>query len=197
VSDKPTRDTTAGTVYLDLRKLARHTGRPTDELLQLYALEGFLSRVTMSRHRPNFVLKGGVLLAAYEVRRPTRDIDFAMRNIDGDLGGLLALIKDVLSENVNDGISFDIEATTIDTIRDEAVYPGARARISGALATAKIRSHIDINIGDPLWPEPAIVEIPRLLGGQALPILGYSIELVLAEKIVTGDCQLNGGSGLA
>lgn len=29
----------------------------------------------MSRHRDHFVLKGGVLLAAFDERRPTRDID--------------------------------------------------------------------------------------------------------------------------
>jgi predicted nucleotidyltransferase component of viral defense system len=50
----------------------------TDELIQLYALEGFLDRLSKSRFAENFVLKGGVLLAAFDARRPTRDIDFAM-----------------------------------------------------------------------------------------------------------------------
>jgi hypothetical protein len=72
VTFKPDRSTTAGTVYLDLRKLAKDTHRPTDELHQLYALEGFLDRLSRSSHHPNFVLKGGVLLAAYAERRPTR-----------------------------------------------------------------------------------------------------------------------------
>lgn len=62
----PSRQTIAGQVYLDVRRLARTTGRATDELLQLYALEGFLDRLTQSDQRDHFVLKGGVLLAAYE-----------------------------------------------------------------------------------------------------------------------------------
>ena len=57
----PNRHTTAGRMFLDLRRLAQTTGRTTDELLQLYALEGFLDRLTQSDQRDHFVLKGGVL----------------------------------------------------------------------------------------------------------------------------------------
>ena len=71
------RKTTAGATYLDLQATARATGRPVDELFQFYALEGFLRRLTRTSHADNFVLKGGVLLAAYSDRRPTRDVDLA------------------------------------------------------------------------------------------------------------------------
>jgi hypothetical protein len=43
---------------------------------------------------------------------------------------------------------------------------------------------VDVNVGDPIWPEPQEVRLPRLLGGE-LAIRGYPLELVLAEKIVT------------
>lgn len=72
---RPTRATTAGRAYLDLQNLARKQRRPTDELHQIYALEGFLARLAVSRYADQLVLKGGVLLAAYDTRRPTRDID--------------------------------------------------------------------------------------------------------------------------
>lgn len=78
---KPTRADTAGQRYLDLQKLARTTGRRTDELFQLYALEGFLERLLKSRLAENLILKGGVLLAAFDTRRPTRDIDFLAQNL--------------------------------------------------------------------------------------------------------------------
>lgn len=71
------RSSVAGSRYLDLQRKARQTGRPTDELIQLYALECFLDRLTRSAFAQKFVLKGGVLLAALDARRPTRDIDFA------------------------------------------------------------------------------------------------------------------------
>jgi hypothetical protein len=64
----PTRASTAGRAYLDLRKLARENHRPVDELLQLYVLEAFLDRLTSSRFTEQLVLKGGVLLAAFDER---------------------------------------------------------------------------------------------------------------------------------
>ncbi|WP_197681614.1 hypothetical protein [Actinopolymorpha singaporensis] len=72
---RPTRATVDGRAYLDLQNLARTQHRPTDELHQLYALEGFLIRLTISRHADKLVLKGGVLLAAYNARRPKRSAE--------------------------------------------------------------------------------------------------------------------------
>jgi hypothetical protein len=63
VTNRPTKETVAGQRYLDLQREARRTGRPTDELIQLYALECFLDRLVHSAFASKFVLKGGVLLA--------------------------------------------------------------------------------------------------------------------------------------
>jgi hypothetical protein len=49
---RATKETIAGKRYLDLQREARRTGRPTDELIQLYALECFLDRLVHS----NFAL---------------------------------------------------------------------------------------------------------------------------------------------
>lgn len=81
----PTRATVAGRAYLDLQNLARRSGRPTDELHQIYALEGFLARLAISPYADKLVLKGGVLLAAYAARRPTRDVDLQGRWISNNV----------------------------------------------------------------------------------------------------------------
>ena len=36
---RATKETTAGRKYLELQREARRTGRPTDELIQLYAMQ--------------------------------------------------------------------------------------------------------------------------------------------------------------
>jgi len=185
MSPRPDRSTSAGTAYLDLRKLAAATSRPTDELQQLYALEGFLDRLTRSIHSDKFVLKGGVLLAAYTERRPTRDVDLAAHQLQADGETIHTLVNEILAIAIDDGLTFDLDKTSVETIRDDADYPGLRAKVSGSLATAMIRFHIDINIGDPIWPKPRPIELPRLLGSTPLTLDGYSAELVLAEKIVT------------
>ncbi len=72
----PSRATPAGRAYLDLRLKARADRRPVDELMQLYVLECFLARLAATRFAEQFVLKGGVLLAAssagpFAMWRPT------------------------------------------------------------------------------------------------------------------------------
>jgi Nucleotidyl transferase AbiEii toxin, Type IV TA system len=59
-----------------------------------------------------------------------------------------------------------------------------RVTLRGRLSTARETLHVDVNVGDPIWPAPQPVHRPRLLGG-AIEVLGYPIEMVLAQKIVT------------
>ncbi|WP_419853302.1 nucleotidyl transferase AbiEii/AbiGii toxin family protein [Candidatus Poriferisodalis sp.] len=184
MSPQPSRDTTAGAAYLDLQAAARATGRPVDELFQLYALEGFLRRLVETDHAATFVLKGGVLLAAYSERRPTRDIDLAGTDIDGDLTAIESIVADIVTVNLDDGLD-RLAIAKVDEIRDDASYPGIRATVTGQLDRARLRFHVDISIGDPLWPEPDLVELPQLLDAEPIPVRAYSAELILAEKIIT------------
>jgi hypothetical protein len=77
---RPTRSTAAGRAYLDLQRRARGEGRPTQELLTLYVVERWLARLALSPYTEQFVLKGGILLAAFDARRPTADVDALARN---------------------------------------------------------------------------------------------------------------------
>lgn len=181
---RATKETAAGRKYLELQREARRTGRPTDELIQLYALECFLDRLTHSEFAQNFVLKGGVLLAALNARRPTRDIDFAARAIDNDADTVLRLVRQIAAVSIDDGIEFDGADAKAETIRDEDAYSGVRVTLSGTLSRATLRLHVDVNVGDPIWPDPQNITLPRLLDG-VLIVRGYPLEMVLAEKIVT------------
>ena len=75
MSPNPQHGTPAGDAAIALRKLARQTSGDVQELMTLYTLEGLLARIAASEYRDDFVLKGGVLLAAFAARRPTKDID--------------------------------------------------------------------------------------------------------------------------
>jgi Nucleotidyl transferase AbiEii toxin, Type IV TA system len=185
ITDRPTRATVEGRVYLDLQNLARRQHRPTDELHQLYGLEGFLARLATSPYRDKLVLKGGVLLAAYDARRPTRDIDLQGRAIDGQRDDILRLVQDIAAVRLDDGLVFGTTTTTAETIRDDAEYSGVRVTLTATLATAKLSLHVDINVGDPIWPAPRTVAMPRLLGGPSIALVGYPLSMVYAEKIIT------------
>ena len=128
-----------------------------------------------------------MLLAAFGTRRPTRDIDFAARDLYNDAGHVLGVVREIvaLTPEKEDGLIFDSSGATADVIRDDDQYSGVRVSMGVALATARTRFHVDVNVGDPIWPAPNHVEIPRLLGGEPLGLVGYPLHMVHAEKIVT------------
>lgn len=180
----PSRATSAGRAYLDLQKQARAARRPVDEYLQFYVLECFLARLASSPYAERFVLKGGVLLAAFGERRPTRDIDFLAEGQDNDPEAVLAAIIKIARINIDDGVSFDLTTAKTSLIRDEDLYPGVRVTMFTQLWTARPQFHIDVNVGDPIHPAPNTIQIPRLLGGE-LAVRAYPLAMVFAEKIVT------------
>lgn len=181
---RPTRATTAGRAYLDLQRLARRTGRPTDELHQVYALEGFLARLAVSPYADRLVLKGGVLLAAYAVRRPTRDVDLQGQWISNDADHVLGIVRRVGAQDVDDGLLLDTARATAEGIRDDDVYAGVRVSMTGSLSAARVTFHVDVNVGDPIWPAPRQITLPRLLDGE-ITVNGYPLAMVHAEKVVT------------
>jgi hypothetical protein len=181
------RGTAAGDAYLDLQNQARRTGRPTQELLQLFVLEGFLARLAVSDTREHFVLKGGVLLAAFDSRRPTKDVDLAGLDVANDADTVLNLVSHVLAIEppVDDGIEFVADTTTAEAIREQDDYSGVRVHVQARLAGARLPFHVDVNVGDPIWPAPRTVAVPRLRGGEPIEVPGYPMHMVHAEKIVT------------
>jgi hypothetical protein len=184
----PNRSTAEGRAYLDLQARAKKDGRTTQEYLQLYCLEGFLSRLVASGHTEKLVLKGGVLLAAYALRRPTVDVDLAASNQTNDAEDVRRLVADIaatpITGEADDGLIYDSDGARAETIREDDAYSGVRVTMRATLATANLHFHVDVNVGDPISPAPVEVELPKLLGG-AIDLLGYPIPMVVAEKTVT------------
>jgi hypothetical protein len=182
--DRPTRGTIGGRAYLDLQSLALKAGRSADELLRLYALEGLLARLAVSRHAARLVLKGGLLLAAYGTRRATRDIDLQARPRASELGNVLTMVGEIAGIGADDGLSYTAEAATAHAIGHDDAYRGVRVVLTGTLADTSIRLHVDVNVGDPVWPAPEAVLVPGLLGRDVV-LSGYPLSMVHADKIVT------------
>ena len=182
---RPTRATVDGGAFLDLRARANADGRPVDEYLTLYALEGFLERLSRSALRERFVLKGGVLLATFNERRPTRDVDLAGLQLDNAIETVTEAIVEIASIEIDDGLAIATDMASAEAIREEgAGYTGVRISLPATLASARVSFHVDVNVGDPIQPAPETIAVPRILGG-AIDVLGYSVEMVVAEKLVT------------
>ncbi len=183
----PTRDSPAGRAYLDLQNRARREKRGTQELLTLYVVERWLARLSRSAYVEDFVLKGGMLLAAFGNRRPTVDADALARNMPGDPETVAARVAEIAAlPDPDDGVEFLAETLSTRVIRDDALYSGLRVVMDARIATAAVKLRLDINFGDPVSPEPGMIELPALRpDASPIRVLGYPIETVLAEKIAT------------
>ena len=118
MSPPPQHGSPAGDAFLAIQKLARSTCGNVQELLTLYALEGLITRVGASRYREDFVLKGGVLLAAFSLRRPTKDVDLQATGIANDPTTVLTRVIDIAAIDIDDGLNFDEQPITAQPIRN-------------------------------------------------------------------------------
>lgn len=182
---KPTHADLAGSRYLALQRLARAQKRTTAELLQLYVLESFLRRLVRSRHDERLVLKGGLLMAAFDVRRATRDVDLLALRTDSEPAVVERLVAEIAAVDVEDGVVFPLDTIAGEPIRDGDVYPGVRAVLEARLATARIKLSVDVSVGDPVVPAPIRTTVPVLLGDDPIDVLAYPKPTVVAEKLVT------------
>lgn len=189
MTPNPTHGTPSTDATLAIRRLARRTGGDVQELQTLYLLEALLARIARSEHHADFVLKGGVLLAAFGARRPTKDIDLLATGIRNDVHEVAARVREVAAIELPDGVVFDLDSIDATSTRTGVAdrYPGVRIRLLGTLGTARVVIGVDVNFGDPIWPSPRPTTIPPIipLGQTPVTVLGYPLTMVLAEKIVT------------
>ena len=177
----------ARSVHQKLLNKARQEGRPFNELLQYYAMEKFLLRMSKSDYTEQFVLKGALMLRAEGIgeSRPTRDIDLHSDH-GKEIEELEKMVSDCCRVEVEeDGLQFDPESVEGEEIRDQQAYQGARLKVRGTLGTAKILIQIDIGFGDAIVPEPLWIEYPVILEGESPKLKGYTLESAIAEKFET------------
>lgn len=182
-SDSPTN--LAHSVHDRLMALARERNRPFNELLQYYAMERFLFRLSKSPAGRHFVLKGALLLVARADLpfRPTRDIDL-LGKTDNSEDNVRNLLQSACLQPVpDDGIRFDVDSLEVERIKQAADYPGIRIRFKGFLGRARIPMQVDVGFGDVVVPAPMAIDYPVLLGMPSPRLRAYPPEAVIAEKL--------------
>jgi hypothetical protein len=112
-------------------------------------------------------------------------VDLSAAALGNDPDTVRRAIQDVVTIPIDDGLEFDPGASLAQVSREDDDYSGVRVTVPCRLATAAVDFHVDVNVGDPIWPGPAEVLIPRVLGGEPLRVRGHPVTMVLAEQIVT------------
>lgn len=156
-------------------------------VLTRFFQERLLYRMSQTRYRDNFYLKGGALLYAFErfAARPTLDIDFLGHDISNEGDIVITAFIEICSVPCDeDGIIFDVEHISAQNITEFKDYHGIRLSIPVRMDTISQVMTMDIGFGDVVTPSPVNLEYPLLLEYLPVPnILAYSIETVIAEKM--------------
>jgi predicted nucleotidyltransferase component of viral defense system len=175
----------AASVKARLQNKAKEVGQAYNEVLQLYAMERFLYRLSQSEHAESFVLKGALLFMVWEPeyqRRTTLDIDL-LGFTDNTLGNLEAIARTVCKTSVeDDGIQFDLDNVRVERIKEDADYEGVRIRTYALLERSKVPLQIDIGFGDALVPGAVPATMPTLLDFPAPKLRCYHQLTMIAEK---------------
>ena len=172
-----------------LLALSGHDNKEYQQMLVRYFHERFLYRLSRSRYRDHFILKGGSLLFACDefVPRPTLDIDFMGMRINRDTDTIESAFIQVMNTEVpDDGITFLPETISSDPITIEKEYPGLRVTFDGKLDSIRKTLTMDIGFGDIIIPHPVDMNYPTIFDEEdRIDILAYSLETVVAEKFQT------------
>lgn len=156
-------------------------------ILTRYFQERLLYRISQTRYRENFYLKGGALMYAYErfAARPTLDIDFLGTHISNDGERITEAFREICAVKCEeDGVTFSADKITAQNITEFKDYHGIRLSIPVTMDTIAQVMTMDIGFGDVVTPHPIMLDYPLLLEGlPGANILAYSTETVIAEKM--------------
>lgn len=163
---------------------ARELDLNYDLILERYALERFLYRLSKSRYAERFVLKGALLMLVWlgETIRPTRDADLlGFGNMDKAM--LLRIFQEVCGvEAEPDGMAYLPDSVAVADIRENDPYGGRRIKLKSLLGNIRLNIQVDVGIGDDVTPEPVWLDYPSLLGLPGARLRAYQAETTIAEK---------------
>lgn len=152
-------------------------------VLQVYMLERLLERISMSKYKDNFILKGGMLISAIlgMSSRSTMDMDTTVKGFELTADSATEILKEVCDIELDDDISFEMKK--IELIREDDDYNGYRATFEAKYKkTMPVIFKIDITTGDAITYKEIEYNYNLMLEDKKIPVWSYNLETILAEK---------------
>ncbi|RGS82334.1 nucleotidyl transferase AbiEii/AbiGii toxin family protein [Coprococcus sp. AF21-14LB] len=168
-----------------VRNLTEGDSLQAQIIMRNYVMERFLERISLSKYRNNFILKGGMLVSAMVGldTRSTMDIDTTIKNMPLSVENAKEMIEEIIAIPIDDGMTFSIKS--VGEIMDEAEYSGVRANLEATLETMRTPLKVDISTGDIITPREVLYNFRLMFEERTISILAYNLETVLAEKMET------------
>lgn len=172
-------------VKAKIRNKADGNSDKSQIMLRIYMMERLLERVSVSKYRDNFVLKGGLLVSSFVGvdMRSTMDVDTTVMSLPINKESAQTILEEIMAINLEDGISFHI--TKIQEIMEGHEYEGIRFMIDCFLDNLKQTIKIDISTGDEITPRAIAYKLPLVIEDREIELWAYNIETLLAEKLET------------
>lgn len=154
-------------------------------VMQNFMLEGLLERISVSKYRQNFILKGGFLIAAMVGldTRATMDMDATIKGWPVNEESIKNMFLDICKIDLQDDVTFEFKK--IGEIREGDDYTGYRVSLSANYPTMAVPLKLDITTGDKITPREIEYRFKLLLEDREIPVLAYNLETVMAEKLET------------
>jgi predicted nucleotidyltransferase component of viral defense system len=168
-----------------VRNLSGSDSTKAQTLIRNFIMERFLERIALSPYRNNFVLKGGMLVAAVIGldMRATMDIDTTVRSLTLTTKNARKMIEDIITVEVPDSVEFRI--SKISDIMEGHDYPGIRFMLEATLDRMRQAIKIDISTGDVITPTAVEFSYKLMFEERSISLWTYNIETLLAEKLET------------
>lgn len=168
-----------------IRNLSKKKSADAQILMRNYMMERFLERISLSEYKNQFILKGGMLVAAMVGldARATMDLDATIKGANVSVEDVKMIISQIISISLNDGVSFRIKR--ISEIMEEADYPGVRVSMETKFDGVITPLKIDISTGDIITPREIKYNFNLMLENRTIEVWAYNLETVLAEKLET------------
>ena len=156
-----------------IRSLAEEKNLKSQEVLQIYFFERFIERLSKSKYKNSFVIKGGFLISSLISieNRTTMDMDLIVKDI--------ALKEEKIKEIVEEIININ------SYIREEDEYENFRISLIANVGKTKNPMKLDLTTGDAITPREIEYTYPCIFSKEDIKIMAYPLETILAEKYET------------
>lgn len=168
-----------------MKNIAREKHISAQLVMQNYMLERLLERISVSKYRQNFVLKGGFLIAAMVGldTRATMDMDATIKGLPVNKQTIQEIFEEICKIELADDVVFHFRS--IGEIREGDEYAGYRVALSADYPPMTIPLKLDITTGDEITPKEVTYQFKLLLEDRSISVLAYNLETVMAEKLET------------
>lgn len=166
-----------------INNIAKENKVSAQSVLQTYMLERFLERISISKYKDNFILKGGMLISAMLGidSRTTMDMDTTIKGFKLTEENISKIVNEICNISLDDDVTFEVQK--IELIREDDDYGGYRVTFkANYLSSMPVIMKIDITTGDKITYKEIEYTFNLMLEDRKIKIWSYNLETVIAEK---------------